>query len=290
MGQKKITIVTGPTASGKSSYALDLALQWDGVILNADSIQLYKGLPLLTAQPSPEAKERVPHLLYEIFPSNAPFFSAGQWIARLHPLIETILNHDQTPLVVGGSGFYLLALTKGLSPIPPVPLEIQKNLEEEPLADLYAKLCHIDPLCAARLNPQDSQRIMRAVGVWQSTQKTLSQWHEEPRLPLPYTFDIKVLMPEKSLLWRQIEHRLKEMIKAGVFEEIKVFLETLENKKLEFPLKKALGFQEIKAFWDNKITHPEAIQKTLEKTRQYAKRQMTWFRHQLPACTRISKS
>lgn len=274
-------IVAGPTGSGKSTYALKIAQKKGGLILNADSLQLYSGLPLLTAQPSLEDREHVPHFLYEIFDEDAPLCSAQKWVHLVQEVLRTACKGEQFPLLVGGTGFYLQALTMGLSPIPSVSADILQELAKRPLEELYRELECVDPSLAVRLKAQDRQRIIRGLSVWQATGKRLSEWQMQPRIPFPYPFEWKILLPDRLELHKRLEERLKQIVTQGAFEEVKRLMRKLQEKQLfKAPVTRALGFQEMWAFWEGHLTREEAIQKTLEKTRQYAKRQITWLKHQ----------
>jgi len=295
-------IVAGPTGSGKSTLALEIAQAEGGVILNGDSLQLYDALPLLTAQPSSQDQGAVPHFLYGVVSPLSPVCSAGQWcgmIAQLlglswseHPAPTPVLfSHEGTllerippqamPIVVGGTGFYLQALVKGLSPIPPVPPHILQETQDQSLEHAYGKLDQVDPVTAKRLQPGDTQRIIRALSVWNATGRPLSAWQVLPRVPLPYPFRVHCVLPEKDVLHQRLRSRLNHMVSGGVFEEVRLFMEQLSPKALQTsPVTRALGFREIQKFWEGTMTQREAVERIFQLTRQYAKRQMTWLRHQ----------
>jgi tRNA dimethylallyltransferase len=251
-----------------------------GVILNADSIQLYKGLPLLTAQPSEEDRSVVPHRLYEILDETAPAYSATAWVEALG---RTLLTTDAPAILVGGTGFYLLALTQGLSPIPEIPQAASVPFEAWPTEALMAHLSDVDPERCREIQAQDRRRLIRALSVWSATGRTLSSWQTEPRIPFPARFQSTVFLPSRDILLKRIEARLHQQVEQGVFEEVR-------DLKTSVPhlggVTRALGFQAIVDFWNGQCSKDQAIQRTLEQTRQYAKRQTTWFRHQrLPSAS-----
>jgi tRNA dimethylallyltransferase len=185
------------------------------------------------------------------------------------------------PIVVGGTGFYLQALVKGLAPIPPVPPHILHETQDQSLEHAYGKLDQVDPVTAKRLQPGDTQRIIRALSVWNATGRTLSAWQVLPRVPLPYPFRVHCVLPEKDVLHQRLRSRLNHMVSGGVFEEVRLFMEQLSPKALQTsPVTRALGFREIQKFWEGTMTQREAVERIFQLTRQYAKRQMTWLRHQ----------
>lgn len=277
-----VVIVAGPTASGKSTFALEEVSKRSGVIINGDSLQLYQGLPLLTAQPTPTDCEKAPHFLYRIFPPHAPQASAAAWQSLAIDAIEKSLQQGKNPWIVGGTGFYLKVLLAGLSPMPTIREEVKdlfkKKTEGQSTSCLFDRLKREDPLIAGRLSPQDRQRILRALLVSEATEHPLSFWQKQPRQKVPYHFKTLYLNPPRRVLHQQIEQRFDHMRRQGVIEEVETFLKG--EKTSTSPLTTAIGFRQISDFLNGQLTESEAFEKIIFATRQYAKRQETWFRHQ----------
>lgn len=276
----KVIVVGGPTASGKSAYAYQLAQTHNGVILNGDSLQVYHGLEILTAQPSLEDQRAIPHRLYGILdPSES--CSAGRWLSLVLVEIQTAHKKGQLPIVVGGTGFYLKALLEGLSVLPSIDPQIRKDLQNRD--NLYADLERVDPDLARRLNPHDIQRIMRGLEVFYGTGKLLSFWQSQKPAPPSYDFEKILFMCPKEELNRRLEARLDHMLNKGVLEEIS----RLISHPLFVSAGKAIGFKEFSQFLEGRCSLEEAKMLTLFHTRQYAKRQRTWFRHQFAEGAKI---
>lgn len=273
----KVVIVAGLTASGKSAFAQELARERNGVILNGDSLQVYRGLEILTAQPSLEDQKDVPHHFYG-FLSLQEAYSAGKWLSLILPAIETAHQEGRLPIVVGGTGLYLKALMEGFSPLPPVTAALRQELQDQKRSQesLYAELQGIDPELAARINPHDQQRTLRGLEVFYSTGRSLSFWQSQKPSPLPYEFEKILLMPSKEDLQVRITHRLEEMLANNVLKEISSVLQ----QPLSSNAQKAIGLREFGAFLKGQCSFEEAKKLTFFHTCQYAKRQRTWFRHQ----------
>jgi tRNA dimethylallyltransferase len=273
----KVVVVAGPTASGKSLHAYQLAKEHGGVILNGDSLQVYSGLEILTAHPSVESTQSLPHRLYGVVkPSET--FSVGQWLELVMAEIQKAHHVGKLPIVVGGTGFYLKALLEGVSPIPPSDPCVRQKLEEREESQhiLYQELQTIDPALSARIDPFDRQRTLRGLEVFYGTGRPLSFWQSQKPLPPPYDFEKILLMPSKEELNERIERRLEDMFTQGVLDEV----ERLSSHTLVEGVAKAIGFRELKAYLEGRCSLREAKDLTLIHTRQYAKRQRTWFRHQ----------
>jgi len=270
----KVFIISGPTASGKSDFALKRALEKNGVIINADSLQVYKSLEILTAQPAPQACLEIPHRLYG-FLDPSQHFSVGKWLSLAHQEIENALENNKLPFIVGGTGLYLKTLMEGLSPIPPISPDIRKMIKDDQTQN-YEELKKVDPVLASRISPQDCQRTQRALEVFHGTEKPLSFWQQQKPCPPPYNFHVHILIPPKDELEKRMTSRLESMVKCGLVEEIKDLL----TRPLSTNAKKAIGFYEFAGYVNGTCTFEEAFKLTLLHTRQYAKRQMTWFRHQ----------
>lgn len=272
----KVVVIAGPTASGKSALALSVAREKNGVIINADSLQLYDALPILTAQPSPEEKEQVPHRLYGTL-KPGEICSAGRWRDMALAQIEDAHAQGLLPIIVGGTGFYLKALMKGLSPLPDVPEDIraalQKKHREIGAQAFYDLLASVDGATAARLNPGDTQRVIRAMEVYEGTGTPLSGWQTLPLAPPPghLAFETQLVNPPRAVLFANCDARFLQMMEKGALEEVRSY---------HGPQSKALGYAELHAYLDGSMTLEEAIVLAQQKTRNYAKRQVTWFRNQ----------
>lgn len=283
----KVLIVAGPTASGKSSFAFQLAQEKNGVILNGDSLQVYHGLEILTAQPSLKDQQEIPHRLYGFLDPKTTC-SVGKWRDLVLSEIKKIHENEKLPIVVGGTGLYLKALMEGMSIIPPINPEIRKKLEEKGRSQesLYAELQKVDPDLATRINPHDKQRTLRGLEVFYETGRPLSFWQSQKSENLSYEFEKILLMPSREEEEERIVKRLEEMLEYGALEEIRAFL----SQSPSFTAMKAIGLREFGAFLNGECTLEQAKEITFFHTRQYAKRQRTWFRHQFQADQVISVS
>lgn len=275
-------IITGPTASGKSSYALKIARQENGKIINADSMQIYKELPLLTAQPTEEEKQSIPHALYSFLKGNEPF-SVALWHEHALKEIEQCQREGYRPIIVGGTGMYLSSLTKGISPIPDIKPEIREEartlFQKIGAEKFHEHLKKVDPLMAARLKVNDQQRIIRAYEVKQSTGLTLDYWQKQPK-GITVDCEMRVISRPREELHRRAKVRFERMLGLGVLKEVEALLD--HNYPPDFPVMKALGVQELAQHLKGYLSLKEACEKTLIATRQYIKRQQTWIRHQFP--------
>jgi len=288
MSINDIHIVAGPTASGKSARAMELARELDGVIINCDSQQIYDGLPILSAQPSDQDKEEIPHLLYAALHPN-DVCSAGNWRELVQPIIEETLDAGQTPIICGGTGLYIKALIEGLSPMPDIPDEIRTAVvakyEEIGAEAFYAELKNRDPEMAARFHVNHKARIIRAMEVLEATGKSLAEWQKADRLspPSDWRFEIHKILPKREELYRRCNERFVWMVENGALEEVEQFDALLKSGQVKegVPLCKALGFKELRAYLAGQISKDDAIQAAQGLTRRYAKRQVTWFRNQL---------
>jgi tRNA dimethylallyltransferase len=278
-------LIAGPTASGKSALALGLAQKTGGVIINADSMQVYRDLRIITARPTPEEEALVPHRLYGHVDAGANF-SAGSWVADAAAALAEARAQNRLPIFVGGSGLYFKALTRGLSAVPPIPPEIRERvrarLERYGVEALHAELKQGDPASAERLKPRDRTRIARALEVVEATGRSLTDWHRDglPALLPPGTFSALFLSPDRDQLYVRIDARFDAMLKAGALEEV----ERLAARRLDplLPAMKAHGVPALIRHLKGEITLDEAATIGCADTRHYAKRQFTWFRHQLP--------
>jgi tRNA dimethylallyltransferase len=278
-------LIAGPTASGKSALAFELAQKTGGVIINADSMQVYRDLRIITARPTREEEALVPHRLYGHVDA-AVNFSAGAWVADAAKLLSEVRAQRRLPIFVGGSGLYFKALTRGLSAVPPIPAEVREavraRLERDGVEALHAALARRDGAAAERLKPRDRTRIARALEVIEATGRSLSDWHRDGLPPLlpQGSFSALFLHHDRDALYARIDARFDAMLKAGALEEV----EQLAARALDplLPAMKAHGVPALIAHLKGEITLEEAAAIGRADTRHYAKRQFTWFRHQLP--------
>jgi tRNA dimethylallyltransferase len=276
-------LVAGPTASGKSALALDLAERLNGTIINADSMQVYADLRVLTARPTPEEEARVPHRLYGIRPAAQPG-SAAWW---RHEAVAAMADAHETrrmPIITGGTGLYFAALMDGLAAIPdpgaPTRAEARALLAELGAAGLHARLAAEDPVTAARIKPTDSQRIARAWEVWRATGTGLAAWQQtrpEPAITPPWRFSAILLDPPREELRAAIATRFQAMLDQGAIEEVKALL--AQNLDPALPAMRAHGVPELSAYLRGEMSLEKAGRRTELVTGQYTKRQATWFRH-----------
>lgn len=287
---KTIYIIAGPTASGKSARALDLARQLGGVIVNCDSLQVYDGLPLLTAQPSAQDKQEIAHHFYGHLHPNAPC-SAGSWAEVALPLLSQLLAEGKVPIIVGGTGLYLKALTEGLSPMPDIPAHVRDAAKAQYEAlgpqEFYQQLAARDPVMAARFHPHHKARIIRAWEVLAFTGKSLSEWQALPRLspPSDWVFVSEIIIPERSDLRARCDARFLNMLELGALEEVEAFAARIDRGEVrpDVPLTMALGYRELLAYIEGECSKSDAITRAQTRTKQYAKQQVTWFRNQMKA-------
>lgn len=284
--KKIVYIVVGPTASGKSGLALDLAESLNGVVINADSLQVYGALSLLTARPTPEDLKRAPHALYGVMQDPHETYSVARWHADALCEIEKAFQDERAPIVVGGTGLYIKALLEGLNEIPEVDPLVRTQLRERSLLSegaekLYEDLQRQDPEGAARLEPKDTQRIIRALEVVLSTGKPLHGWQCKESTPLAYESKVIYINPPREEVAARSKKRLEIMFDQGAIDEVKALLS--QNVSSECSLRKAVGVREIEGYLAGDITKEEALEKSFIATRQYIKRQQTWFNRQLKA-------
>ncbi|XHE12013.1 tRNA (adenosine(37)-N6)-dimethylallyltransferase MiaA [Agrobacterium deltaense] len=284
-------LITGPTASGKSALALRLARERGGVVINADSMQVYDTLRVLTARPSEEEMEGVPHLLYGHVPASS-LYSTGEWLREISALLPDLRKQGRFPVIVGGTGLYFKALTGGLSDMPAIPDEIRDRLRarliEEGAAVLHAELSRLDPAMAEGLQPGDGQRIVRALEVIEATGKSIRDFQKAsgPVIVDPERARKFVVLTERPVLHDRINRRFETMMESGAVEEVKALLAL--NLPPEATAMKAIGVAQIADMLAGRMSEAEVIEKSAAATRQYAKRQMTWFRNQMgPDWTRI---
>ena len=284
---KTIHIIAGPTAGGKSALAITRAQDLNGVVINADSRQIYNALSLLTAQPSPDDFKTVPHVLYNhLHPNDA--CSAGLWCVLAREEIERCFANDQTPIITGGNGLYIKALIEGLSPIPAVPDEIRQAAVEKQAAmgnpAFYEELKRIDPLTASLYHPMHTARLVHAYEVFIATGKPLAQWQAIPKKGPPddWRFYITLVMPPREVLYNRCNMRFEQMMEMGAEEELMAFDARVATGEISTDsiLIKTIGAAALRDLRDGTISRAEAITLAQTETRQYAKRQVTWFTNQ----------
>ena len=288
--QGPLIVIGGPTASGKSPLALSLAETLGGAIINADSMQVYAELKVLTARPTPQDEARVPHHLYGYLPA-ARRCSVGLWLGEARRTASTCLAAGEIPMVVGGTGFYLDALVNGLSPVPDVPgdvrAEVAKHTEGLAPAELHELAAAADLELARRLPAGDTQRLVRLIEVMEATGEPLSSWQKLPRQdgwtgPVLYL----VLEPDRQSLYAACDMRFDTMIAGGALDEVCELAE--QRLAPDLPVMRALGVPHLLAHLNGDESLAQAVTASKTATRRYAKRQLTWFRHQTPQAIRLN--
>ena len=278
-------MVAGPTASGKSALALALAEQVGGTVINADSMQVYRDLRIITARPTPQHEAQVPHRLYGHV-NAAEDYSVGRWCVDAGAAVSEAQRAGRLPIVAGGTGLYFKAQTCGLAAIPPVPADIRRmvrgRLEADGVAALYSELQRHDPTVAERLMPGDRARITRALEVVLATGRSLSDWHREGMPPAgAATHAAKIFLAvDRADLYRRIETQFDDMLASGALEEVQAL--AARNLDPALPAMKAHGVPWLIRYLRGEITLEQATAEGKRDTRRYIKRQETWFRHQLP--------
>jgi tRNA dimethylallyltransferase len=280
---QKIIVIGGPTASGKSKFAVNIALQQPSVIINADSMQIYNEIPIVTAQPPLAEQASIPHLLYGALPAQKAC-SAGIWLDFACKQIDLAHANGQTPILVGGTGMYLKCLMQGVSYVPEIPDDIRtetRALAAEIGAEaMHEKLTAQDSEMANRLKSTDTQRISRAIEVLQHTGKSLSHWQAQPNKTFydASAFEFHFVNPPRNELYANCDARFEWMVDNGAIEEVEALLEL--NISPELPAMKALGIPEIISYLHGESTKDDMKESAQKSTRNYAKRQVTWFRNQ----------
>jgi len=278
-------LIAGPTASGKSALALAVARARDGVVINTDSMQVYRDLRVLTARPTLEEEGMAPHRLYGTVDA-AVNFSAGAWVDAAREVLAEVRAEGKLPIFIGGSGLYFKALTRGLSAVPPVPDavrdDVRARLERLGPETLHAELAQRDPISAAKLNLRDRTRIARALEVVEATGRALTDWHNDALPPLlpPDGATAVFLAPDRDDLYTRIDERFVRMLDEGALDEV----EALATRGLDplLPAMKAHGVPALIRYLRGELSREEACVIGQADTRHYSKRQFTWFRHQLP--------
>jgi len=280
----RTVLIAGPTASGKSALALAVAENLGGVIVNADSMQVYRDLRVITARPTSDDEARAPHKLYG-FVDAAENYSVGRWCRDVEEALTDVGKQRRVPILVGGTGLYFKALTSGLAAVPPIPVDVRASvrgrLQNEGAPALHAELMRLDPAIAQRITANDRSRICRALEVVLATGRALSDWHREGLPPLiDPAYAVKVFVTcERKELVRRIAARFDAMMKSAALDEVR----QLAERKLDptLPAMKAHGVPWLIRHLHGEISREDAVAGAVMDTRRYAKRQLTWFRNQM---------
>lgn len=277
-------LITGPTASGKSALAVELAQKHGGEVINADSMQIYDTLRVLTARPFADDMGGVPHHLYGTVPADQKF-STGEWLRSAEKVVDEIRARGRIPVFVGGTGLYFKALAGGLADMPDVPAEIREKwraqLKAEGPEALHSELLRLDLRAGKTLSPTDGQRIVRALEVLEASGQSILDFQQalgKALIEMDKAQKI-VVLPERSILHQRINRRFETMLDMGAIEEVRALL-ALELSP-DMPVMKAIGVPQIAAMLAGRLSRDEVIEQSSAATRQYAKRQMTWFRNQM---------
>jgi tRNA dimethylallyltransferase len=278
-----LVVIAGPTASGKSALALELAHARNGVVINADSAQVYRDLRLLTARPSAEEETRAPHRLFGHIDAADPDYSAARWAEEARSAIAAATSAGRLPILVGGTGLYLRTLLEGIAPVPPIDPAARAEVRAMPVAQAHAALSREDPAAAARLAPADTARVARALEVVRSTGRPLAHWQAHREGGIAATVDLRpaLLLPDRDALAARIDARLVAMFADGAVEEVRALL-ARPDLPAAAPIRRAIGVPPIAAMLSGQLSRDEALARAQLDTRRYAKRQYTWFRHQPP--------
>lgn len=284
-----VTLIAGPTASGKSALALKLARETGAVVINADSQQLYADLRVLTARPSPEDEAQADHRLYGVADA-ADAWSVGKWSRAALDLLDAARTDGRPAILVGGTGLYFTALTRGLADIPPVPQTVRDAVEAdystEGEARFRARLAERDPDAARTIEQGDRQRLIRAMSVHAASGRALSDWKADTRpLLAPGSWLGQVIEPDRVALYANCDRRVDLMMENGALDEVRALI--ARDLSPALPALKAVGVRELAAYLAGEMGRDDAIDALKQATRNYAKRQLTWFRNQTPGWTRV---
>ena len=276
-----VALIAGPTASGKSALALRLAETTGGAIVNADSAQVYRDLPILSAAPSDEDRRRAEHLLYGVLDGEQPC-SAADWAEMAKAEIERLHGEDRLPILAGGTGLYLRTLLEGIAPVPEIEPEIRAEVRAASVAENLAALAPLDPVAAATINAGDTTRIARALEVVWSTNKTLAEWQKHRKGGIGDQIELQalVLLPPRPWLYERCDRRFADMVDQGAAREVEALLARGLDPSL--PVMRAIGVADLGRYLRHEFILEQAISAGQQATRNYAKRQSTWFSNQPP--------
>ncbi|GAA0459126.1 tRNA (adenosine(37)-N6)-dimethylallyltransferase MiaA [Microbacterium terregens] len=279
----KVALIAGPTASGKSALAIAVAERYRGTVINADSAQVYRDLRVLSARPSAEEEAQVPHRLFGHVDGGEDY-SAARWAAEARVAIDAALAEGRLPVLVGGTGLYLRTLLDGIAPVPEIDPAIRTEVRALPVAEAHAALARLDPQAAGRLRASDTTRVARALEVVRSTGRPLAQWQAAREGGIADRIDLVplILLPDRAWLVERCDRRLEAMFAGGAIGEVAALL-AREDLSPDAPVRRAIGVPQIAACLRGEITREQALAESRLATRQYAKRQYTWFRNQPPA-------
>ncbi|HEX6072017.1 MAG TPA: tRNA (adenosine(37)-N6)-dimethylallyltransferase MiaA [Sphingomicrobium sp.] len=276
-----LALIAGPTASGKSALALALAERVDGVIVNADSAQVYRGIPALSAAPTASERRLAEHRLYGFLDGSEPC-STADWAEAAKREIADVHASGRLPILAGGTGLYIRTLLDGIAPVPTIDPGVRRRVREASAEANRAKLAELDPDAAARLNPSDSARIARALEVVLSTGRPLGDWQKRREGGIAREIELRplILLPPRDWLYRRCDERFARMVEGGAIAEVEALL--ARNLDPNLPIMRAIGVPELAAHLRGELSLGEAIAAGSQATRRYAKRQYTWFAHQPP--------
>lgn len=277
-----MALIAGPTASGKSALACLLARRTGGTVINADSAQVYAELRVLSARPSVEEEAQAPHRLFGHV-AGTEDYSAARWAEEAKAEIAAAHERGSLPILAGGTGMYIRTLLNGIAPVPEIDPTIRAEARALPVAEAHAFLRELDPEAAQRVNPADTTRVARALEVVRSTGRTLAAWQAERVGGIDDTIDLAplILLPDRTWLAERCDRRLVAMFNDGAIEEVESLLQRGDIPS-NAPVRRAIGVSEIAAFLKGSLSRDEALERAQAATRQYAKRQYTWLRHQPP--------
>ena len=289
---KPVICIAGPTASGKSAWALEIAKSVGGEIINADALQVYADLQILSARPTRGEMNEVPHHLFGHIAGHVRY-STGQWLREVQPVILDCLARDVIPILTGGTGLYFKALTEGIAEVPPVSAKAmstaQSLLDDKGIAALRDQAERVDAVASARVLGNDPQRLLRIVSVYNETGKALSEWQANTRPIIPKRFCRRaVLLPERTSLYERINTRFDAMVENGGLSEAKAVYN--KGYDLSLPMMKAIGLQQFIPYLRGEVELAESIEHAKRDTRRFAKRQFTWFRGQASNWHQITNS
>ncbi|WP_294319932.1 tRNA (adenosine(37)-N6)-dimethylallyltransferase MiaA [uncultured Sphingomonas sp.] len=279
----RLALIAGPTASGKSALAIDVARRHDGIVINADSAQVYRDLRILSARPLPAEEAQAPHRLFGHVDGAEPY-STALWARQAAVEIDAAHAAGKLPVLVGGTGLYLRTLIDGIAPVPDIAPDIRARIRALPLDQAVAELAALDPEAAARLRPTDTTRIARALEVVTATGRTLSDWQRDRIGGIGHRIALSalLLLPDRTWLTDRCDRRLAHMFDDGAVEEVRTLLARTDIAP-DAPVRRAIGVTEIARWQAGHDTREEALTAARNATRQYAKRQYTWFRNQPPS-------